>query len=301
MGKGHAEDAISTAQFARTKSDGNQNRPVLLRGGYTNLLLQHHSALTAGLIRLYSRLLEGKGWDGAPVDEVNGSPSVHCILERIGVIGADEEFDEDLDTSDHNERPQLAPIKEASAPAGVKKPAKSKPHHAAAKRRSQSRVSSIQTEPESGIDKSRNSSQHVRGIRLASPSNSEMYSTVFESGSSDTPSTWESPGFADELFSASATNGDAQIRYERDMDTTFPTEPSFPTQHHQLPDANLNAQSTAPLPFDSGFEMQVTDNFVDATCDMNFYDWDGNNSFGIGTEPGLFVQRNNTWNPSVFA
>ena len=233
------------------------------------------------------------------MDEVNGSPSVHCILERIGVIGAEEDFDEGLDISDHNDRPQLSPLKEASSTVEVKKPAKSTTQKPAAKRISQSRVSSGQTDSQSGIDKSRNS-QHVQATQLASPSNSEMYSSVFESGSSDTPSTWDSPGFADELFSAPALNGETQTRYEQDMEATFPTGHSFPAQQRHAPDLNPNAQPMVSLPFDSGFEMQGADNFVEATCDMNFYDWDGNPSFGMGTESGLFLQRNNAWNPSVF-
>ncbi|KAJ9618590.1 Fluconazole resistance protein 1 [Knufia peltigerae] len=287
---------------------------VLRKQRYTNLLLQHHSALTAGLVKLYSRLLDGKAWEGAPVDEVNGSPSVHCILERIGVIGAEEEFDEDLDFSDHNERPQLSPIQEtANSPAVVKKPAKSTTtttttttqKAAKTKRRSQSQVSSIQTDcsSKSGtIDKTRKSPQHnVQATQLASPSNSEFYSSVFESGSSDTPSTWDSPGFGDELFSAPApTVEETQAQYERVMDATFPTGHSFSAHHRPTGDADMNAP--APMVFDGGFEMPGADNFVvDATCDMNFYDWDGSNSFGMGTEPGMFMQRNNAWNPGVFA
>ncbi|EXJ74074.1 uncharacterized protein A1O5_02368 [Cladophialophora psammophila CBS 110553] len=58
---------------------------------YTNLLLQHQEALTAGVVELYKRLVRGQRWDGAPIEEVNGSPSVHSILERVGVLDHDED------------------------------------------------------------------------------------------------------------------------------------------------------------------------------------------------------------------
>lgn len=64
---------------------------------YTALLLQHHAALTAGLLELYSRLLNGERWEGSPVDELNGSPSVHCILERLGVIESEDYVNENTE------------------------------------------------------------------------------------------------------------------------------------------------------------------------------------------------------------
>ncbi|OAP63633.1 hypothetical protein AYL99_02860 [Fonsecaea erecta] len=60
---------------------------------YTNLLIQHQEALTAGVVELYGRLVRGQRWDGAPVEEVNGSPSVHEILERLGVLDRDDDAD----------------------------------------------------------------------------------------------------------------------------------------------------------------------------------------------------------------
>ncbi|EXJ88276.1 hypothetical protein A1O1_05206 [Capronia coronata CBS 617.96] len=70
----------------RTESGGSNQR-------YAGLLIQHHAALTAGLIELYTRIIKGQPWEGSPVDELNGSPSVHCILERLGVIDAEDEID----------------------------------------------------------------------------------------------------------------------------------------------------------------------------------------------------------------
>merc|ERR1712000_734545 len=101
---------------------------------YTNLLLQHHSALTAGVLKLYSKMLHAGQWEGSPVKEVNGSPSVHCILERIGVIGSEEDFDDNVDVETRRERPDLAPIQETrltskankSPKKGVKKPSEAR-------------------------------------------------------------------------------------------------------------------------------------------------------------------------------
>ncbi|KEF59320.1 uncharacterized protein A1O9_04164 [Exophiala aquamarina CBS 119918] len=78
-----------------------QNRSVLTTENaqrYTDLLLQHHAALTAGLIELYSRSLEGHKWAGPPVEEINGTPSVHRILEELGVIEGEDEVGETTDT-----------------------------------------------------------------------------------------------------------------------------------------------------------------------------------------------------------
>ncbi|OQV10869.1 hypothetical protein CLAIMM_14793 isoform 1 [Cladophialophora immunda] len=54
-------------------------------------LLQHQEALAIGVVELYKRLVRGQRWDGGPIEEVNGEPSVHIILERLGVLDHDED------------------------------------------------------------------------------------------------------------------------------------------------------------------------------------------------------------------
>ncbi|OQU93542.1 Fungal Zn2-Cys6 binuclear cluster domain-containing protein isoform 1 [Cladophialophora immunda] len=79
---------------------------------YTNLLLQHQEALTAGVVELYKRLASGQKWDGAPIEEVNGTPSVHGILERLGVLDHDEDAAHShVDSSSINNRSEpVSPI-----------------------------------------------------------------------------------------------------------------------------------------------------------------------------------------------
>ncbi|KIW87630.1 uncharacterized protein Z519_11604 [Cladophialophora bantiana CBS 173.52] len=93
---------------------------------YTNLLLQHQEALTAGVVELYKRLVRGQRWDGAPIEEVNGSPSVHSILERVGVLDHDEDANHyNLDSCSTKNRLEpvspVGPIK-AFAPTIAPKP-----------------------------------------------------------------------------------------------------------------------------------------------------------------------------------
>lgn len=61
---------------------------------HTNLLIQQQQELTAGLLELYKRVVNRQGWDGAPVEEVEGIPSVHGILQRLGILDDGDEVGE---------------------------------------------------------------------------------------------------------------------------------------------------------------------------------------------------------------
>merc|ERR1711939_258850 len=231
---------------------------------YTNLLLQHHSALTAGVLKLYSKMLHAGQWEGSPVKEVNGSPSVHCILERIGVIGSEEDFDDNVDVETRRERPDLAPIQETRL------------------------TSKANKSPKKGVKKP-----------------SETRSGVFETGSCSTPSTWDSPGFAEDLFHTPAhtpmTLCEPASQDQREVDLNMSQRRSSASvQSAQTGDATQNPQSMIQLPLDTGFEMYSAENFVEATCEMNFYGWESNNAFGVGGESGFLPQGHSPWNPGVF-
>ncbi|KAF2683699.1 hypothetical protein K458DRAFT_252340, partial [Lentithecium fluviatile CBS 122367] len=58
--------------------------------GYTELVERQNKYLVSALITLYRRLLLGQSWDGAPVQEANGFPLVHDILERLEINTVDE-------------------------------------------------------------------------------------------------------------------------------------------------------------------------------------------------------------------
>ncbi|OAL27630.1 hypothetical protein AYO20_09703 [Fonsecaea nubica] len=93
---------------------------------YNSLLIQHQEALTAGLVELYRRLAGGQKWDGALVEEVNGNPSVHGILERLGVLDRDEDaIPSNFDSSStHTKSEPVSPVSLAKSvpPAIAPKP-----------------------------------------------------------------------------------------------------------------------------------------------------------------------------------
>lgn len=57
--------------------------------------------LVQGLQELYRRMRTGEGWPGAPLQEMNGAPPTHDILERLGTFKKEDHadsahFEEDL-------------------------------------------------------------------------------------------------------------------------------------------------------------------------------------------------------------
>merc|ERR1712000_793019 len=141
--------------------------------------------------------------------------------------------------------------------------------------------------------------------QLASPSTSESRSGVFGTGSCSTPSTWDSPGFAEDLFHTPAhtpmTLCEPASQDQREVDLNMSQRRSSASvQSAQTGDATQNPQSMIQLPLDTGFEMYSAENFVEATCEMNFYGWESNNAFGVGGESGFLPQGHSPWNPGVF-
>lgn len=249
-------------------------------------------------------MLHAGQWEGSPVKEVNGSPSVHCILERIGVIGSEEDFDDNVDVETRRERPDLAPIQETRLTSKANKSPKKgvkKPSEARILQRPIS-PSQMRTPPMVHVPRT---SYRPQTAQLASPSTSESRSGVFGTVSCSTPSTWDSPGFAEDLFHTPAHTPMALCepasQDQREVDLNMSQRRSSASvQSAQTGDATQNPQSMIQLPLDTGFEMYSAENFVEATCEMNFYGWESNNAFGVGGESGFLPQGHSPWNPGVF-
>jgi hypothetical protein len=59
--------------------------------------------LVAGILELHSRLRNGQRWEEANAEDVAREPSVHDILERIGVLDRDTEEDlVDMESPSHS-------------------------------------------------------------------------------------------------------------------------------------------------------------------------------------------------------
>ncbi|KAK5198995.1 hypothetical protein LTR99_001034 [Exophiala xenobiotica] len=288
MARGHVGDAILTVLFVRTKYDENPSLRAPLKG----------------VLKLYSKMLHGGQWEGSPVKEVNGCPSVHCILERIGVIGSEEEFDDNVDVETRRERPLLAPIQEAHLTSKVNKSPRKGAKKPSEARIAQRPVSSPQTMIRPMVHVPRTSCRS-QTAHLASPSSSETRSGMFGIGSCSTPSTWDSPGFAEDLFHTPAhtpmtlCEPGGQDQREADLNKSQ-RRFSASVQSGQIGDSTQDSHSMIPLPLEPGFETYSAENFVEATCEMNFYGWESNNALGVGGESRFLPQGHSPWNPGVF-
>ncbi|OCK85057.1 hypothetical protein K432DRAFT_378013 [Lepidopterella palustris CBS 459.81] len=65
-----------------------KRRSTIYPAGYTELIERQNKYLNMGIVALYRRLLDGKGWD-RPVQEAYGVPLVHDILEGLSVKPVD--------------------------------------------------------------------------------------------------------------------------------------------------------------------------------------------------------------------
>lgn len=272
-----------------------------------NLLLQQHSALTAGVLALYSNLLNGERWEGLPVMEVDGSPSVHCILERLGVISADEEFDESLAAIDSYDDVQLLPIREVHVvPKAQKSTKPSKKSRDVPPLSATSSSSTVPTtswyEPDSKVSCVAHVSQ------VSSPSSHESsQSPTFEATSCSTPSTGDPTSYAGGLFLSPAVPTTTLCDVPS-QDQPISQPATFPDLRpgHVAPgfvmDPNRTMQLMANPLFENGCDMFGTENFADATCGMTFYDREttmyGNGNM-TGGLPTTIPQDYSQWIPGV--
>ncbi|OAL25125.1 hypothetical protein AYO22_05002 [Fonsecaea multimorphosa] len=95
-------------------------------------------ALTAGVVELYRRLVKGQKWDGVLIEEVNGHPSVHGILERLGVLDQDDDAEHsNIDSCSTNNRSEpVSPISLGRSVPPIIAPKIKKPVRAAMRRES---------------------------------------------------------------------------------------------------------------------------------------------------------------------
>ncbi|KAI1626838.1 hypothetical protein EDD37DRAFT_235301 [Exophiala viscosa] len=277
-----------------------------------NLLVQQHSALTAGVLALYSNLLNGERWEGLPVMEVDGSPSVHCILERLGVITADEEFDETLGTVDNYENIQLLPIREIHVVPKTQKGTKSSNKSRQGGIPPLSATSSSSTVPKTSssawhdLDNKVSSIAHTSEVS-SSPSGqgSQSLSPTFEATSCSTPSTDDPTSFAGGVF-LSPTVPTTTLCDGLSQDQII----SDPTTFAELHSSNLAAEgyvmnSIPAMPmgtktvFENGYETYGAENFADATCGMAFYDRESMYGNGTAALPSTIPQDYSQWIPGV--
>ncbi|EEP82082.1 predicted protein [Uncinocarpus reesii 1704] len=89
---------------------------------YMEMLEEQQNQLVAGLRLLYRRVQEGEGWPGKPVQECNGRPLTHEILEALGVLNEMEEpFEESVSALRNRymtDRPDLTNRRESGSSIG---------------------------------------------------------------------------------------------------------------------------------------------------------------------------------------
>jgi len=263
---------------------------------YTDFLLQHQSALTAGLLALYSRMLEGQPWDGAPVEEVDGNPSVHCILERLGVIEENEDEVEQVSmTSSNIEGLSVLP------PTG-KEARTMKPERITEK--VPRKLS--QTLDEESPSRSSNSTPTRTAYRpsdralkpaplIAPPAlpadAGSLLSSFGDSESQSTPITspWtSSSGCGDEMFPSQADTPASSSCSTQSPGLQASTEAAVQLQCSGLgPDGLFHDQLQMPyVPTDIGQELYNTGYFMDAAGGMMSFDCnDGNVTMGYAAMP----------------
>ncbi|EXJ87084.1 hypothetical protein A1O3_04042 [Capronia epimyces CBS 606.96] len=270
---------------------------------YAGLLLQHHAALTAGLIELYSRLINGQSWEGSPVDELNGSPSVHCILERLGVIDTEDEIDPTSDLAGESDSISFSCAKAREPPAKVQKLAKSTARNGSVSdRQSRSSRSPLSTSTTiAPAPPSQPSTGYLN--QVASPSSSGSRSGSIQS----TMSSWESqsPGLSDDYMFTTPVPTPATTSESQCPDYQMPMQAYPPFSDGTVPNYSRESIPTpvpAPVPFIS--PETVTDPctagyFMDAAGGMGLYGWeDGSAGGNIGF--GSMPPEGGAWDQGVF-
>ncbi len=280
-------------------------------------------------MELYQRLVHGQLWEGEPVDQVHGSPSVHNILERLGLL---ESEDDGGSTSDP------APISETSSPPTPKptktiSPKAKKPERPPLKRKrtstserqSYSRSSGpavtvssqaanqpplelvdddFQSRHSPQLPTSLNASGGGGGGGGGGPRNSSLASSnSLLTADATTATRWDSPGFCDEIFS-----------------TPTPTPKAMPDAYHhhkQYQTASVQAQPAEFYPADpadpavfpffpaemetaaaGGMEACSAEYLFDATSGMGMamYGWETPS----GPAVPFTVPEGTTWDTGVF-
>ncbi|KIX02909.1 uncharacterized protein Z518_08852 [Rhinocladiella mackenziei CBS 650.93] len=284
---------------------------------YTDLLLQHHAALTAGILELYSRLLNGQQWEGPPVEEVNGSPSVHCILERLGVVESEDDIDPNPDPSAVKCEP-ISPLnpKTVRPIPKVKKPLRPmtrKGSEAPESIRSPVSTTTSRTGPRtiapdlSPFDTDESFPSAFMMQAASQPSSSGARSGSFDSCGH---STWDSPGFSEELFTTPIpTPTTSPICTSQYQESRLPsqiqtqTQTQTQTRYSGLANQPNYVRDSIPTPLlmpytsspDTGTEGCNAGYFFDAAGGMGLYGWDGN---GVGF--GSVGQDYSAWDSGVF-
>ncbi|KAJ4557734.1 hypothetical protein HRR78_001407 [Exophiala dermatitidis] len=286
---------------------------------YAGMLLQHHAAVTAGLIELYQRLLKGQPWEGSPVDELNGTPSVHCILERLGVIDAEDEVDPTPNPTLQSDAPVSHVHSTAASAAAIGgRVAKSrKPSTKFTPSRKGSQAASaaareFDTDPllsplststtivppaGSSFFETTEDPALATGYfnQVASPLSCASRSGSLQSTTTSSSSTWDSsqsPDISDDMFTTpiptptTTTNNDSQCQSDflsqTQQQQQFP-DGSFPvyTDDHQTPVQVSYTSAEVQETCTAGY-------FLDATGGMGLYGWDASNmgsNVPFGTVP----------------
>jgi len=288
---------------------------------HTDLLLQHQSALTAGLLKLYSHVLTGQQWEGPPVEEFEGGPSVHCILERLGVIDNNDDDGTEQSLNAMNSYEALLPPMPSTKGVGLsvslkktarKEPSRAGPTTSGLNGNSPARpsISSTTTMTPPALARKRhkkndNNDKPVMPAPLfhpqwTSPSSSSGSRSSFVETSSNSAgsrsSRWESPGFGDDLFPSQANTP---------ISTCGSPDPSSMFQQQQQPQSRrlVNLQDgffgdaiqatlhqVAFSSSDMGQEFYNEGYFIDATNGMNTFDYNdaSRGAMGFGNMPVEF-------------
>lgn len=271
---------------------------TMMKSRYTDLLLQHHAALTAGLIELYSRSLKGHKWIGPPVEEVNGIPSVHRILEELGVIEGEDEADTDTKTGANIPpgREAVAPLrirshKDISSGPKIKRlppmPQLHVPDERSSKNSSPpicSPVTATSVSAKIAPARSPPSRDVCRDAGRKAPTQYVVSSPESGAGGTgtgtytSTPSPWNSsPEFTEELFttpvpSPTASSSQPDFQYEQKQ---FPQQP-------QMPETAIYAKGQSRPPMIPRTSSQTSVPFDFSSADMYMREPLVPNSLGLG-------------------
>ncbi|KAK4934740.1 hypothetical protein LTR10_024067 [Elasticomyces elasticus] len=237
--------------------------------------------------------------------EVDGRPSVHCLLERLGVISADEGFDENLGAVESYEEVQPLPIKEVHiVPKHGKgtKLSKKGQQGFVPTMSATSSASTVPTTSTSWHDPGGKSPCTTHASEISSPSShaSQSLSPTFDATSCSTPSTGDPTSFVGGLFLSptmpTATMCDG---LSQDQGTAEPTAFANIGAGGHMMDPVPAAQVVPNPVFENGYETYGTDNFADAICGMTFYDRENMYVNGTGPLPTTLPQDYSQWIPGV--
>ncbi|KIV85380.1 hypothetical protein, variant [Exophiala sideris] len=238
--------------------------------------------------------------------EVDGRPSVHCLLERLGVISADEGFDENLGAVEsYEEVQQPVPIKEVHIV----------PKHGKGTRLSKkgqqgfvptlsatSSASTVPTTSTSWHDPEGKSPCTTHASEISSPSShaSQSLSPTFDATSCSTPSTGDPTSFVGGLFLSQTMPTTTMCDgLSQDQGTAEPTAFANIAAGGHMKDPVPAAQVVPNPVFENGYETYGADNFADATCGMTFYDRESMYGNGTGPLPTTLPQDYSQWIPGV--